>query len=171
MSCRLRRRCPVGERDAPMQIDDRTFPRAHADRPTCDLESSTSILAAGCVTVIFCRMVAPSFVMITSPLGDDTCVGERGEPRSISRGRSHHLVHAPRPQGGTNGVRHGLRRLDVGRANILFARGFPVELVPRALLLPCRRHAFVACACACAIRARRGCGVVRELHYGVERRI
>jgi hypothetical protein len=29
-------------------------------------------LAAGCVTVILFRMVAPSLVMMTSPLGEDT---------------------------------------------------------------------------------------------------
>lgn len=39
---------------------------------TCDLASSTSILAAGCATVILLRMVAPSFVMITSPLAAAT---------------------------------------------------------------------------------------------------
>lgn len=35
--------------------------------PTWDFESSTSILAAGCVTVILLRIVAPSLVMMTSP--------------------------------------------------------------------------------------------------------
>lgn len=38
-----------------------------------DLASSTSILAAGCVTIILLRIVAPSFVMITSPSAWATC--------------------------------------------------------------------------------------------------
>ena len=42
--------------------------RAHSNMNTCDLASSTSILAAGCVTDILFRMVAPSLVMMTSPL-------------------------------------------------------------------------------------------------------
>ena len=47
---------------------------AGADRAlACALASSTSIFAAGCVTLILFRMVAPSLVMITSPLGCDTC--------------------------------------------------------------------------------------------------
>merc|ERR1719343_1992269 len=33
------------------------------------LESSTIILAVGCVSFICCRIVAPSFDIITSPLG------------------------------------------------------------------------------------------------------
>lgn len=39
---------------------------------SCERASSTSILAAGCVTVILFRMVAPSLVMTTSPLGWQT---------------------------------------------------------------------------------------------------
>uniref|UniRef100_A0A147BV85 Putative secreted protein n=1 Tax=Ixodes ricinus TaxID=34613 RepID=A0A147BV85_IXORI len=35
---------------------------------SCALDSSTSILAAGCSTCICFRMVAPSLVMVTSPL-------------------------------------------------------------------------------------------------------
>ena len=35
---------------------------------SCDLDSSTSIFAAGCCTCILFRIVAPSFVMITSPV-------------------------------------------------------------------------------------------------------
>jgi hypothetical protein len=42
-------------------------------RRACDLASSTSILAAGCRTVILLRMVAPSLVMITSPFAWHTC--------------------------------------------------------------------------------------------------
>jgi hypothetical protein len=44
----------------------------------CDLDSSTSIFAAGCCTVILFKMVAPSFVMMTSPSGWHTCVGNVG---------------------------------------------------------------------------------------------
>jgi hypothetical protein len=51
-------------------------PAAALARPgrwiTCDFASSTSILAAGWVTVILLRMVAPSLVMMTSPPGADT---------------------------------------------------------------------------------------------------
>mmetsp|Transcript_7141 Transcript_7141/g.12308 ORF Transcript_7141/g.12308 Transcript_7141/m.12308 type:complete len:228 (+) Transcript_7141:1394-2077(+) len=50
---------------------------------SCDLESSTSILAAGCVTVIFCRMVAPSLVMMTSPLGAETILSMPRGPRLV----------------------------------------------------------------------------------------
>ena len=42
-----------------------------------DLESSTSIFAAGCCTDILFRMVAPSLVMMTSPSAAQTCVGQR----------------------------------------------------------------------------------------------
>mmetsp|Transcript_10473 Transcript_10473/g.26846 ORF Transcript_10473/g.26846 Transcript_10473/m.26846 type:complete len:214 (-) Transcript_10473:1-642(-) len=50
---------------------------------SCDLESSTSILAAGCVTVIFWRMVAPSLVISTSPLGDTTILSMPRGPRLV----------------------------------------------------------------------------------------
>ena len=39
---------------------------------SCERASSTSIFAAGCVTVIRLRIVAPSLVMTTSPLGWQT---------------------------------------------------------------------------------------------------
>jgi hypothetical protein len=48
---------------------------------TCDLASSTSIFAAGCATVILLRMVAPSLVMMTSPLAAATCDGNSSSSR------------------------------------------------------------------------------------------
>ena len=45
-------------------VGNQTFGR------TCDLDRSTSIFAVGCATSICLRMVAPSFVITTSPLGD-----------------------------------------------------------------------------------------------------
>ena len=44
---------------------------------TCDLASSTSILAAGWVTIILFKMVAPSLVMMTSPSAWQTCTRQR----------------------------------------------------------------------------------------------
>ena len=44
---------------------------------TCDLDSSTSILAAGWVTTILFMIVAPSLVITTSPFGWDTWPQQR----------------------------------------------------------------------------------------------
>ena len=48
---------------------------------SCDFERSTSILAVGCDTSICLRIVAPSFVITTSPFGDEIIL-------SIPRGPS-----------------------------------------------------------------------------------
>ncbi len=101
---------------------------------TCDLESSTSIFAAGCSTVIFCKMVAPSLVMMTSPLGADTCAARgstarlQTQParRSICR-HTHHLVHATRPQAGADSVCNRLGTLNVDGAHILALGALPAH--------------------------------------------
>lgn len=59
---------------------------------SCKCASSTSTLAAGCSTSSCWRMVAPSFVMVTSPMSSTFGFGGRGvDPacvgRSISRAR------------------------------------------------------------------------------------
>ena len=60
---------------------------------SCERASSTSIFAAGCVTVILFRMVAPSLVMTTSPLGWQTCLGggEKKKGSECGRGREFFL--------------------------------------------------------------------------------
>ena len=61
---------------------------------SCALASSTSILAAGWETAMVLRMVAPSLVMMTSPLGWVTW-GEWEEGKSSEKGRSSpHLFSA-----------------------------------------------------------------------------
>mmetsp|Transcript_10928 Transcript_10928/g.32507 ORF Transcript_10928/g.32507 Transcript_10928/m.32507 type:complete len:276 (-) Transcript_10928:111-938(-) len=50
---------------------------------SCDLESSTSIFAAGCVTVMRCKMVAPSFVMMTLPSGEAIILSMPRGPRDV----------------------------------------------------------------------------------------
>lgn len=52
-------------------------------RLACDLARSTSILAAGCSTFILFRMVAPSFVMITSPSACATILSMPRGPRLV----------------------------------------------------------------------------------------
>lgn len=51
------------------------------------LASSTSILAAGCVTHILLRMVAPSLVISTSPLADTTWGLRGGVERQRDKGK------------------------------------------------------------------------------------
>ena len=46
-------------------------------------DRSTSILAAGCSSVILLRMVAPSLVMTTSPLADATILSIPRGPRLV----------------------------------------------------------------------------------------
>mmetsp|Transcript_7546 Transcript_7546/g.23867 ORF Transcript_7546/g.23867 Transcript_7546/m.23867 type:complete len:266 (+) Transcript_7546:1040-1837(+) len=50
---------------------------------SCDLATSTSILAAGCATSMRARIVAPSFVMITSPDLDTTILSMPFGPSDV----------------------------------------------------------------------------------------
>ena len=79
--------------------------RGERRQRACDLASSTSILAAGCRTVILLRMVAPSLVMITSPFAWHTCrPGSMCSRRCRARehcgsdalGRAHTILSIPR---------------------------------------------------------------------------
>lgn len=100
---------------------------------TCDLDKSTSIFDAGCCTVIFCRIVAPSLVINTSPSGWTTCTSCKLKcriPKTTVTGHSlvkevHHLVHPSWSQASPNRVGHSFGSFDVRCPYIFFLRAFP----------------------------------------------
>ena len=102
----------------------------------CDFDRSTSIFAAGCCTVIFCKMVAPSFVISTSPSGWTTCRTEHFSQKMSLQTRAasthkrfclahaHHLVHATRTETCSHRVCDCLCCLDIRRPHV-FLLGIP----------------------------------------------
>lgn len=97
---------------------------------TCDFASSTSIFAAGCVTVILFKIVAPSFVMITSPSAWHTCMShaasncrKKGQSGCTALDQTtHHLVHSSGTETRSNSIGNSLCSLDIVDSDILLLR-------------------------------------------------
>ena len=91
---------------------------------TCDFASSTSILAAGCVTVILFRIVAPSLVMITSPSAWHTCECNKVENACMQScaafdQSTYHLVHPARTETCSDRISYSFCSFDVVDSDIL----------------------------------------------------
>lgn len=88
---------------------------------TCDLASSTSIFAAGCVTVILFKIVAPSLVIITSPSAWHTCMEQtanacRKQGQHVCTAldqTTHHLVHSSGTETRSDSIGNSLCSFDV----------------------------------------------------------
>ena len=142
-SCQKRWMAETPQQPTGLIQQPRMLGRASAG-PPCRQPPPT--LAAGCSTSSSLRMVAPSLVIVTSPMSSTSICGEAAGRRARSQGWNDdrcgcctacgqplaHLVQAHRPQAGLQDVCHRLHRRGVLRAHILAAGALALQLQLRA---------------------------------------